>query len=66
MFKLNYWIGVRILCYIGEHKGEYKGMLKNRKFVIIAVSKENRKAFVYDAQGQVVNYDRHLQTITLK
>jgi len=32
-------------------------MLKNRKFVIIAVSKENRKAFVYDAQGQVVNCD---------
>ena len=51
---------------IGERKGEFKGMLKNRKFVIIAVSKENRKAFVYDAQGQVVNYDGHQQTITLK
>ncbi|MDR7209876.1 alpha-D-xyloside xylohydrolase [Flavobacterium piscis] len=51
---------------IGERKGEFKGMLKNRKFVIVPVSKENRKVFVYDAQGQVVNYDGHLQTITLK
>jgi alpha-D-xyloside xylohydrolase len=50
---------------IGERKGEFKGMLKNRKFVIVPVSKENPKAFVYDVQGQVVNYDGHLQTISL-
>jgi alpha-D-xyloside xylohydrolase len=51
---------------IGERKGEFKGMLKNRKFVIVPVSKENRKAFVYDAQGQEVNYNGKLQTIKLK
>ncbi len=41
-------------------------MLKKRKFVIVAVSKENPKAFDYEAQGNVVNYDGHLQTITVK
>jgi alpha-D-xyloside xylohydrolase len=51
---------------IGERKGAFNGMLKNRKFVIVPVSKENHKAFVYDAQGQEVNYDGHSQTITLK
>jgi alpha-D-xyloside xylohydrolase len=51
---------------IGERKGEFNGMLKNRKFIIVSVDKENRKAFVYDAQGQVVNYDGHQQTIILK
>lgn len=51
---------------IGQRKGEFKGMLKNRKFVIVPVSKEKGKAFVYDAPGQVVNYNGKSQTITLK
>ncbi len=51
---------------IGDRKGEFNGMLKKRKFVIVAVSKENPKAFDYEAQGNVVNYDGHLQTITVK
>lgn len=51
---------------IGERKGEFNGMLKNRKFVIIHVSKENTKAFVYDAKGQVINYDGHQQSIKIK
>ncbi|WP_339917160.1 TIM-barrel domain-containing protein [Yeosuana marina] len=51
---------------IGERKGEFKGMLKNRKFVIVTVSKESPKPFVYDVEGQDVYYDGHQQTITLK
>ena len=42
---------------IGQRKGEFKGMLTNRKFIIVPVSKNSKKPFVYDATGQVVNYD---------
>ncbi|MCW0484535.1 TIM-barrel domain-containing protein [Gaoshiqia sediminis] len=50
---------------IGDRKGEFDGMLKERNFVIVPVSKENPKAFQPDAQGQTVHYDGHQQTIKL-
>jgi alpha-D-xyloside xylohydrolase len=51
---------------IAERKGAFEGMLKSRTFVIVTVSKNNAKAFNYDADGQTVVYDGHAQTITLK
>ncbi|WP_111307909.1 TIM-barrel domain-containing protein [Confluentibacter sediminis] len=51
---------------IGNRKGEFKGMLKNRKFVIVSVSKENPKPFIFDAKGQEVTYNGQKQTIKLK
>jgi len=50
---------------IGEREGQFKGMLKERTFVIVSVSKENPKAFDPDAQGIEINYDGHGQTIQL-
>jgi alpha-D-xyloside xylohydrolase len=51
---------------IDERKGQFDGMLKNRTFVIVTVSKDKPKAFNYDAEGQSVTYDGHKQIITLK
>ncbi|WP_308991029.1 TIM-barrel domain-containing protein [Mariniflexile litorale] len=51
---------------IGTREGEFKGMLKSRIFVIVPVSKENPKAFIYDAEGQTITYDGTEQTISLK
>ncbi|TRW26696.1 DUF5110 domain-containing protein [Flavobacterium zepuense] len=51
---------------IGERKGEFTGMIKNRTFTIVTVSKDKPKAFTYDAEGQTVNYNGQKQTITLK
>ena len=51
---------------IEKREGEFKGMLENRKFVIVPVSKENPKAFTYDAAGQTINYNGSPQTIILK
>ena len=50
---------------IGQRTGEFKGMLKNRKFVIKTVSKENPNAFNYKAEGQPVAYNGELITIQL-
>lgn len=50
---------------IGDREGEFNGMLKERTFVIIPVSKENPKAFQPDGQGESVHYDGHKQTINL-
>jgi len=50
---------------IGNRKGNFKGMLKNRKFIIVPVSKENPKPFIYDAEGQIINYNGNQQTIKL-
>ncbi|MCD0464958.1 TIM-barrel domain-containing protein [Flavobacterium sp. ENC] len=51
---------------IGAQKGKFDGMIKNRKFVIVAVSKENPKAFTYDAAGKEISYDGNQQTVKLK
>jgi alpha-D-xyloside xylohydrolase len=50
---------------IGERKGQYKGMLKERTFVVVPVGKENPKAFDPDAKGIEVKYDGHSETIQL-
>jgi len=51
---------------IGNREGEFNGMLKTRKFVVVTVSKESPKAFAYDAEGQTINYDGEQQIIILK
>lgn len=51
---------------IGERKGQFDGMLKNRTFTIVTVSKDKPKAFNYDADGQNISYDGKEQTVTLK
>lgn len=50
---------------IGERKGQFDGMLKERTFVIVPVSKNKAQGFNYDAQGQHVSYNGHKQTIKL-
>jgi alpha-D-xyloside xylohydrolase len=50
---------------IGDREGEFDGMLKERTFVIVPVSKNKTQGFNDDAQGQHVNYDGHKQTIKL-
>ncbi len=50
---------------IGEREGEFDGMLKERKFVIVPVSKENPKVFEPDAQGESVHYNGQNLTIKL-
>ncbi|OXA90374.1 TIM-barrel domain-containing protein [Flavobacterium hercynium] len=51
---------------IGAQKGKFNGMLKNRKFIIVAVSKDKPQAFNYDAKGKEINYDGKQQIISLK
>ncbi|MFG6685780.1 TIM-barrel domain-containing protein [Mariniflexile sp. HNIBRBA6329] len=51
---------------INERQGAYEGMLQNRTFEIVTVSKENLKAFDFDAKGKTITYDGKKQTIHLK
>ncbi|WP_194768457.1 TIM-barrel domain-containing protein [Tamlana sp. I1] len=51
---------------IGERQGSFNGMLKNRKFIVVPVSKNTPKAFDYNAKGQEVDYDGQQQIIKLK
>jgi alpha-D-xyloside xylohydrolase len=51
---------------IGERKGQFDGMLKNRTFTIVTVSKDKPSSFNYDADGQNISYDGHEQIVTLK
>ena len=51
---------------IGERKGQFTGMLKNRTFVIVTVSNDKPKPFDYDAEGLNVLYDGKEHKITLK
>lgn len=51
---------------IGERKGQFEGMLKNRTFIIVTVSKDKPKAFNYEVEGQDISYDGHEQIVTLK
>nr|WP_315153430.1 TIM-barrel domain-containing protein [uncultured Flavobacterium sp.] len=51
---------------IGERKGQFDGMLKNRTFTIVTVSKDKPKAFNYEVEGQDISYDGHEQIVTLK
>ncbi len=51
---------------IGNRKGEFEGMLKNRTFIIKIVSKENPEPLNFIAKGIVINYNGEEQTIELK
>lgn len=51
---------------IGAQKGKFDGMIQNRKFVIVAVSKDKPQAFTYDATGKEISYDGNQQTVKLK
>ena len=42
---------------IGERKGDFKGMLKDRKFKIIAVDPSSPKAFLSNASGKEIQYN---------
>jgi alpha-D-xyloside xylohydrolase len=50
---------------IGERKGQFDGMLKERTFVIVSISKNKTQGLKYDAQGQHVSYNGHMQKIKL-
>ncbi len=51
---------------IGARQGTFEGMLKNRTFIVVPVSKEEPKPFQFDAQGMTVNYNGESQVISLK
>lgn len=50
---------------IGDRQGEFDGMLKERTFVIVPVSKDEAQGFKFDATGQRLRYDGRRQTIKL-
>lgn len=50
---------------IGERKGEFDGMLQERTFEIIPVSKNNPQAFNDKAKGITITYNGGLQKIQL-
>ncbi|MFI1772381.1 TIM-barrel domain-containing protein [Thalassobellus citreus] len=50
---------------IGERQGQFKGMLSNRKFIVVAVNKDNPEAFEYDATGITIKYNGTKQTVKL-
>ncbi len=50
---------------IGDRKGEFPGMLKERSFNIVRVSKEKPQPFDLKAKGTVVKYDGKAQTVKL-
>lgn len=51
---------------IGQRKGSFKGMLKNRRFNIVLVSKDNARALdLGNPQGTMVNYNGKAVTIKL-
>ncbi|MBO9584479.1 MAG: DUF5110 domain-containing protein [Flavobacterium sp.] len=50
---------------IGERKGDFKGMLKDRKFKIVVVDPSNPKAFLSDASGKEIDYKGALQVIKI-
>lgn len=50
---------------IGERTGEFPGMLKERSFKVVKVSKDQPKPFNLNAKGTVVKYDGKQQTVKL-
>ena len=50
---------------LGERQGEFPGMLKERTFNIVKVSKDQPKGFDLKAKGTVVKYDGKAQTVKL-
>lgn len=50
---------------IGNREGNFDGMLKDRKFTIISVDKENPKELNFNLKGQTITYNGISQTISL-
>ncbi|MCQ2257573.1 MAG: DUF5110 domain-containing protein [Bacteroidaceae bacterium] len=50
---------------IADRQGEYPGMLKNRTFTIVAVSKDKVQGYNPEAEGKVVKYDGKSATVQL-
>ena len=50
---------------IGDRLGEFPGMLKERTFNVVVVSKDKPQAFNLKAKGQVVKYDGTKQVVKL-
>ncbi|MDE5650509.1 MAG: DUF5110 domain-containing protein, partial [Duncaniella sp.] len=50
---------------IGDRTGEFPGMLKERKFNVILVSKDSPRGYNRDNKGVMVNYDGKKQVIKL-
>ncbi len=50
---------------IGKRSGQFNGMLKNRTFNIVKVSKNKAVPYNKNTQGKVVKYDGNSQKITL-
>ncbi|MBP1593263.1 MAG: yicI 7 [Bacteroidetes bacterium] len=50
---------------IGDRKGEFNGMLKNRTFNVVYVNKTNPKAFDLKVKGKMVKYNGTKQVIKL-
>ena len=51
---------------IGKRKGEFDGMLRNRRFNIVVVSADNSQALDFNAQGKTVDYTGAEVKIKLK
>jgi alpha-D-xyloside xylohydrolase len=50
---------------ISERKGEFNGMLKQRTFNVVKVSKDKAVPYNKNTKGIVVNYDGKAQTVNL-
>ena len=50
---------------LGERTGEFAGMLKERTFNVVKVSKEKPLPFDLKAKGTVVKYEGKAQTVKL-
>lgn len=50
---------------IGERKGDFPGMLKERRFTIVPLNKENASPYDPDAKGKIVNYNGTKQVVEL-
>ena len=50
---------------IGQRMGDFEGMLKERTFRIVPVSKDKPQAFDLNAKGTTVKYDGTLQSVKL-
>lgn len=64
MIPFSYDEATRVLT-IGDRQGEFDGMLRERTFTVVKVSKDAPRAFDRDAQGVTVTYDGTKQTIQL-
>ncbi len=56
----------RKLLIIGDRKGGFDGMLKQRRFNIVFVSKDNAQSFNPDAKGIVVDYAGESLEVSLR